>query len=45
MLKILLFENTSKNKKTFLFVWYFTHLIVSLQTKLKQNTYVYLGFI
>ena len=29
--KLLLFEKTSKNKKTFLFVWYFAHLFVPLQ--------------
>ena len=29
--KVLTLENTSKNEKTFLFVWYFAHLIVSLQ--------------
>ena len=33
--KVLSLENTSKNEKTFLFVWSFAHLIVPLQQNLK----------
>ena len=35
--KVLPLENTSKNENSFLFAWYFAHLIVPLSPDL-QNT-------
>ena len=34
-----LIENTNKNEKSFLFVWYFAHLIVSLHPKYISDYY------
>jgi hypothetical protein len=51
--KLLLFEKTSKNKKTFLFVWYFAHLFVPLTSskvlrhgnKIQKNVFLFVFLI